>query len=173
VELQTGRTTLEINLEIPKKFGNRSIWRSSYTTLGNILKRCPTMPQGHLFHNVHSIFSYSFSFFVVFRFYVRNLHMCILVFVHAHMWECVEDRVLENWLCAFISRSSILLQWFCVFLWLYHTVWFFSSVAKCEICYYDTSHNMLNAIWSMESVVLLRIFYGFFKNALGFWYWMH
>jgi hypothetical protein len=31
--LQTGRTTLEINLEIPQKIGNRPTLRLSYTTL--------------------------------------------------------------------------------------------------------------------------------------------
>jgi hypothetical protein len=30
--------------------GSSSTRRPSYTTLGNISKRCPTMPQGHLFH---------------------------------------------------------------------------------------------------------------------------
>jgi hypothetical protein len=40
VGLPTGKTTLEINLEIPQKIGNR---RTSYTTLGYIPKRCPTM----------------------------------------------------------------------------------------------------------------------------------
>jgi hypothetical protein len=43
VELQTGTTTLEIN---PQKVGNRST--------RNITKRCPTTPQGHVFHYVHS-----------------------------------------------------------------------------------------------------------------------
>jgi hypothetical protein len=47
-------TTLEINLEVPQKIGNRSTWRQSYTTLGNIPKRCPTMPQGQVFFYVHS-----------------------------------------------------------------------------------------------------------------------
>jgi hypothetical protein len=27
--------------------------RPRHTTLGNIPKRCPTMPQGHVFHYVH------------------------------------------------------------------------------------------------------------------------
>ena len=46
VGLQTGITNLEINLDVPQKIGNRSTWRPRYTTLGNIPKRCPTMPQG-------------------------------------------------------------------------------------------------------------------------------
>ena len=54
VGLQTSTTTLEINLEVLQKIGNRSTGRPSYTTLGNILKRCPTMPQGLMFHYVHS-----------------------------------------------------------------------------------------------------------------------
>jgi hypothetical protein len=54
VGLQTGTTTLEINLEVPHKIGNISTWTPSYTTLGNIPKRCTTMPQGHMFHCVYS-----------------------------------------------------------------------------------------------------------------------
>ena len=53
VGLQTGTTTLEINLEVPQKIGTRSTWRPSYSTLGNIPKRGPTMPLGHVFHYVH------------------------------------------------------------------------------------------------------------------------
>jgi hypothetical protein len=41
VGLQIATTTLEINLEI----GTRSTCRHSYTTLGNIHKRCPTTPK--------------------------------------------------------------------------------------------------------------------------------
>jgi hypothetical protein len=52
VGLQTGTTTLEINLEVPQKIGTRSTWRHINTILGNIPKRCPTMPQGHVFHYV-------------------------------------------------------------------------------------------------------------------------
>jgi hypothetical protein len=54
VGLQTGITTLEINMEIPQKIGNISTWISIYTILGNIPKRYPTMPQEHMFHCVHS-----------------------------------------------------------------------------------------------------------------------
>ena len=54
VGLQTGTITLEINLEIPQKIGNRSTWRPSYTTLEYIPKRCFTMPQGHMLHYVYS-----------------------------------------------------------------------------------------------------------------------
>ena len=51
--LQTGTTILEINLEIPKKIGNRSTWRSSYTNLVHILKRCPTTTHGYMLHYFH------------------------------------------------------------------------------------------------------------------------
>ena len=34
VGLQTGTTTLEINLEVPQETGNRSTWRPSYITFG-------------------------------------------------------------------------------------------------------------------------------------------
>ena len=47
-------TILEINLEIPKKIGNRYTLKPSYTTLGHIHKRCPTMTQGLVFHYVQS-----------------------------------------------------------------------------------------------------------------------
>ena len=40
--------------QIPQKIGNRSTWRTSYTTFEQITKRCPIMPQGHMFHYVHS-----------------------------------------------------------------------------------------------------------------------
>ena len=36
-----------------------SIWRSSYSTLGHIPKRCPTTPQGHMLHHVHTSLIYS------------------------------------------------------------------------------------------------------------------
>jgi hypothetical protein len=49
VGLQTGTTTLEINLVIPQKTG-----KSSNTILGYIPKRYPNMPQRHVFHHVHS-----------------------------------------------------------------------------------------------------------------------
>jgi hypothetical protein len=52
--LQAGTTTLQINLEVPQKIGNRCTWRPSYTTLGNTSKRCSNMPQGYVFHYVHS-----------------------------------------------------------------------------------------------------------------------
>jgi hypothetical protein len=54
VGLQTGTTALEINLEVPQKIGNRYTRRPSNITLGNITKRYPAMPQGHVFHYVHS-----------------------------------------------------------------------------------------------------------------------
>jgi hypothetical protein len=47
--LQTGTTTLEINLEVPQKIGNRSTYRHSYTTLD-----FSNMPQELMFHYVHS-----------------------------------------------------------------------------------------------------------------------
>ena len=37
-----------------RKFDNSITWGFSYTTLGHIPKRCPTIPQGHVFHHVHS-----------------------------------------------------------------------------------------------------------------------
>ena len=51
---QIGTTILEINLEVAQKIGNRSTRRPSYTTFGNIPKRCPTVSQGHMSHYVHS-----------------------------------------------------------------------------------------------------------------------
>jgi hypothetical protein len=39
VGLQTGATTLEINLAVPQEIGNSSTWRRSYSTTGRIPKR--------------------------------------------------------------------------------------------------------------------------------------
>ena len=39
---------------VPQKNGNRSTWILFYTTPGCIPKICPTMPQGHMLHYVHS-----------------------------------------------------------------------------------------------------------------------
>jgi hypothetical protein len=39
----------KINLGVPQKFENRSTWRPSNSTLGNISKRCPSMPLGHCY----------------------------------------------------------------------------------------------------------------------------
>jgi hypothetical protein len=54
--LKTGPKTLEINLEVPQKIGNRSTRRPTYTTLQHIPKRCPTMRQRHVLYYVHSSF---------------------------------------------------------------------------------------------------------------------
>jgi hypothetical protein len=48
VGLQTFITTLKSNQKVPQKTGTRSTRRPRYTSLGNISKRCPTMPQGHM-----------------------------------------------------------------------------------------------------------------------------
>ena len=53
VGLQTGTTTVEINLEVSQKIGNRFTRRPRNTTLGNIPKRS-TVP--HVLHYVHSGF---------------------------------------------------------------------------------------------------------------------
>jgi hypothetical protein len=45
VGLQADTTTLEFNLVVPQKIGNRSIRRPSYTTIGYIPKRCLTIPR--------------------------------------------------------------------------------------------------------------------------------
>jgi hypothetical protein len=50
---QTFTTTLEIKLSVSRKTGNSS---TSRPTPGNIPKRCPTIPQGHLLNYVHSSF---------------------------------------------------------------------------------------------------------------------
>jgi hypothetical protein len=43
---------LEINLEVPQEIGNRPTGRPSNTSLENIPKRCPAMPQEHMFHGL-------------------------------------------------------------------------------------------------------------------------
>jgi hypothetical protein len=40
--------------EFLQKIGNKSTQRPSYSTLGDITKRCPTMPQENMIHYVHS-----------------------------------------------------------------------------------------------------------------------
>jgi hypothetical protein len=52
MELQTVTTTMKSNLPVSQKIGNISTWRRSYTSLGHILKRCSTLPQGHM-HYAH------------------------------------------------------------------------------------------------------------------------
>jgi hypothetical protein len=54
VGLQTGTTTLEINLAIPQIIGNSSTWRFSYTAPGYIPKAWSTIRQGHLLYYVYS-----------------------------------------------------------------------------------------------------------------------
>jgi hypothetical protein len=56
VGMQTGTTTLEINLVVPQKIGIRSTSRLSYTTPRHVHKRCFILPQGHLLKHVHSSF---------------------------------------------------------------------------------------------------------------------
>jgi hypothetical protein len=56
IGLQTGTTTLEINLRVSQKIENSSTWRPSYTILSHMPKKCPTIPQGHMLHHVHSSF---------------------------------------------------------------------------------------------------------------------
>jgi hypothetical protein len=53
VGLQTGTTTLEINLVVPQKIGNTSAERPSYIALGHISKRCSTISHEHTFHYCH------------------------------------------------------------------------------------------------------------------------
>jgi hypothetical protein len=56
VRVQTCTTTLEINLVVSQKIGNRSISRPNFTTPGYTLKRSPTISQGHFLIYVHSNF---------------------------------------------------------------------------------------------------------------------
>ena len=48
--------TLEITFSISQKVENSPTSKASYTTPGNIPKRCITIPQGHVLHYVHSSF---------------------------------------------------------------------------------------------------------------------
>ena len=59
VGLQTGTTTVEINLTVPRK--SEIVLPEvipNYTTPGHTTKRCPTMPEGHVIHYVHSSLVY-------------------------------------------------------------------------------------------------------------------
>ena len=51
---QTNTTTLEIILVVPQTIRNSSTLKASYTTPGHMLKRCSTIPQGHILYYVHS-----------------------------------------------------------------------------------------------------------------------
>jgi hypothetical protein len=55
VGVQTCTITMEINLVVSQKTGNSSTSRHSYTTLGHVHKRYPTIPQGHLLNYVHQL----------------------------------------------------------------------------------------------------------------------
>ena len=56
VKVQTSAATFEINMEISQKTRNQSPLRYSYTTLGNIPKRCSILPQGYLLNYIHRNF---------------------------------------------------------------------------------------------------------------------
>jgi hypothetical protein len=56
MEVQTCTTTLKTILVVSQKTGNNFTSRLTYTTPGQIPKRCPTIPQGHLLTYVHSSF---------------------------------------------------------------------------------------------------------------------
>jgi hypothetical protein len=53
VDLQTGTTTLEINLPIPQKIGNISTLKTQVYHSWYIPKRCPTIPEGHMLQDIH------------------------------------------------------------------------------------------------------------------------
>jgi len=59
VGLQTGTTILEISLEVPHKTGHWTTWGPSYTSLGNIPKRCSSIYQRHMLHYLHSSLVYN------------------------------------------------------------------------------------------------------------------
>ena len=59
VGVQTCTTTLEINLAVSQMIGNSSISTPSYTIPEHILKRCATIPQGHLLNCVHNSFIFN------------------------------------------------------------------------------------------------------------------
>jgi hypothetical protein len=59
MRIQTYTTTQEINLPVSEKTGNSSTSRPSYITPEHILKRCSTIPQGHVLCYVHSSFIYN------------------------------------------------------------------------------------------------------------------
>ena len=54
VGLQTGTTSLEINLEVPQKIGNRFTEDQALYHSWEYTQKIPTMPPGHVFHCVLS-----------------------------------------------------------------------------------------------------------------------
>ena len=56
IGVQACTTTLEINLVVSQKTGNRSTSRPSCSTPGHIPRRNFTIPQGYLLKHVHSSF---------------------------------------------------------------------------------------------------------------------
>jgi hypothetical protein len=56
VRVQTGITTLEINLAVSQKIGNNSTPLPNYSTLGHIPKRCPIIYTTKILKYVHSCF---------------------------------------------------------------------------------------------------------------------
>ena len=54
VGMKTWTAALEVSGAVSQNTGNQFTIRLSYTTLGHIPKRCSIIPQGHLFHVVHS-----------------------------------------------------------------------------------------------------------------------
>jgi hypothetical protein len=57
VGVQICTTTLEINLVVSPKTGNRTTLIANYTIPGHIPKRFPIVPQGHLHNYDHSSFT--------------------------------------------------------------------------------------------------------------------
>jgi hypothetical protein len=56
MRVKTDTTTLEINMAISQKIGNRSTSRPNYTTTEHKTKGRSTIPQVHLLNYLHSSF---------------------------------------------------------------------------------------------------------------------
>ena len=54
VGMKTYAVTLEISVAVSQETVSQPPSRPRYSTLGNLPKRCPILPQKHLFNYVHS-----------------------------------------------------------------------------------------------------------------------
>jgi hypothetical protein len=87
VGVQMYTTILETNLVVSQKIGNSSTSSPSYTTPGHIPKRCPTIPQGHLFMFIKALNIFlMILIFILFFICMNVLPACGYVY-HVYIWH--------------------------------------------------------------------------------------
>jgi hypothetical protein len=75
VALQTGTSTLRVDLEVLQKFGNRYTLKPSYITIGNIPKTCPPYHRG-----------------------TCSIMFIVALFVIARSWKQPRCPITEEWI---------------------------------------------------------------------------